>query len=160
MVALLASCYTSCLDLAAERGLRCVAFCCISTGVFGYPAPQAALTAVRAVASWLHRNARSGMRVVFDTFTAHDAALYRDCVLWSRPARNLFQCSCHMSSPLVAGLLRSLWEHFDDAAVASLFPADDEYNDMRGIRVCAAGQRERCRVWDVLTDGLQCTTER
>ena len=31
---LLASCYRSCLDLAAETGLHSVAFCCISTGEF------------------------------------------------------------------------------------------------------------------------------
>jgi O-acetyl-ADP-ribose deacetylase (regulator of RNase III) len=39
---LLASCYRSCLALAAERGLRSVAFCCISTGEFHYPNQEAA----------------------------------------------------------------------------------------------------------------------
>lgn len=34
--ALLASCYRSCLELAAENSLESVAFCCISTGGF-YP---------------------------------------------------------------------------------------------------------------------------
>ena len=34
---LLASCYTSCLNLAAENGLESLAFCCISTGVFMFP---------------------------------------------------------------------------------------------------------------------------
>ncbi|WP_320172918.1 macro domain-containing protein [Maridesulfovibrio sp.] len=35
---LLGSCYISCLELAAQvRGVRSVAFCCISTGVFGFP---------------------------------------------------------------------------------------------------------------------------
>lgn len=37
----LASCYTACLSLAAEAGVRSVALCGISTGVFGYPADQA-----------------------------------------------------------------------------------------------------------------------
>lgn len=34
---LLASCYRSCLDLAAGHGLRSIAFCCISTGEFHFP---------------------------------------------------------------------------------------------------------------------------
>ena len=34
---LLASCYRSCLALAAENGLESVAFCCISTGEFHFP---------------------------------------------------------------------------------------------------------------------------
>lgn len=47
----LASCYTSCLDLAAEQGLHSVAFCSISTGVFGFPIEEAAPVAVTAVRS-------------------------------------------------------------------------------------------------------------
>ena len=35
--ALLASCYRSCLDLADENGITSLAFCCISTGLFGFP---------------------------------------------------------------------------------------------------------------------------
>ena len=40
--ALLASCYRSCLELAAEKGLRTVDFPSISTGVYRYPLSQAA----------------------------------------------------------------------------------------------------------------------
>jgi O-acetyl-ADP-ribose deacetylase (regulator of RNase III) len=39
-------CYRSCLSLAAERGLRSVAFCCISTGEFHLPNQEAAAIAV------------------------------------------------------------------------------------------------------------------
>lgn len=46
---LLASCYKSCLALAEETGLRSVAFCCISTGVFGFPQRRAAEIAVQTV---------------------------------------------------------------------------------------------------------------
>ena len=35
---LLASCYTACMKLAAESGCQSIAFCCISTGVFHFPA--------------------------------------------------------------------------------------------------------------------------
>ena len=46
---LLASCYRSCMSLAREHGLRTLAFCCISTGVFRFPKPEAARIAVETV---------------------------------------------------------------------------------------------------------------
>lgn len=49
----LASCYRSCLQLAEENGIRSVDFPCISTGVFGYPAAQAATVSLRAIMDFL-----------------------------------------------------------------------------------------------------------
>jgi len=49
----LASCYRSCLKLAAEKGLKSVAFCCISTGVFRFPKGEAARIAVETVREFL-----------------------------------------------------------------------------------------------------------
>lgn len=74
---LLASCYTSCLDLARERGLGSVAFCCISTGEFGYPNREAAQVAVAAVRDW-KKQTNSGMRVIFDVFKPVDHDIYRE----------------------------------------------------------------------------------
>ena len=51
--ALLASCYRSCLELAAEHGIRTLDFCSISTGVYGYPLPQAATVALRTIMDYL-----------------------------------------------------------------------------------------------------------
>ena len=45
----LADCYTNTLGLCAENGLRSVAFCCISTGVFHFPNDRAAEIAVQTV---------------------------------------------------------------------------------------------------------------
>ena len=73
----LASCYTSCLDLAAEQGLHSVAFCSISTGVFGFPIEEAAPVAVTAVRSWLDEHPETEMTVVFDVFSEHDEQVYR-----------------------------------------------------------------------------------
>lgn len=73
----LASCYTSCLDAAAAEGLRSIAFCCISTGVFGFPQHEAAAIAVRTVREWL--DARdSGITVVFNVFGEQDERIYRE----------------------------------------------------------------------------------
>ena len=54
--ALLASCYRSCLELAAEKGLRTVDFPSISTGVYGYPLSQAASVALRAIIDFLRQH--------------------------------------------------------------------------------------------------------
>ena len=72
----LASCYRSCLAAAAAAGLRSVAFCCVSTGVFGYPAEDAARVAVAAVRAALDAGSPVE-RVVFDVFSARDESLYR-----------------------------------------------------------------------------------
>ena len=77
--AALASCYASCLDAADAAALPSVAFCCISTGVFGYPKADAAATAVAAVRSWFAAHPATSVRlVVFNVFGAEDEALYRE----------------------------------------------------------------------------------
>jgi len=75
-VDLLRSCYNSCLDLAAQNGLGSVAFCCISTGVFCFPADKAAETAVRTVKDWLDSHDSSIVRVIFNVFGDRDRAIY------------------------------------------------------------------------------------
>ncbi len=72
---LLASCYRSCLSLAAENGCRSVAFCCISTGVFRFPADRAAEIAVRTVREELQRSG-SLRRVIFNVFKDSDREIY------------------------------------------------------------------------------------
>ena len=52
-VFLLASCYESCLRLADRHGIKTIAFCCISTGVFHYPQEQAAKIAIKTVQEYL-----------------------------------------------------------------------------------------------------------
>ncbi len=75
--ALLASCYRSCLELAGQNGLRSVAFCCISTGVFRFPPDRAAGIAVQAVKEFL-REDTSIRRVIFNVFKDSDLAIYRE----------------------------------------------------------------------------------
>ena len=73
----LASCYRSCLDLAAENGISSVAFCCISTGVFGFPQERAAEIAVETVREYLNET-NSDTEVIFNVFTDRDRELYRE----------------------------------------------------------------------------------
>ena len=72
----LASCYRACLELAAEHGLRSVAFCCISTGEFRFPNREAAGIAVDTVTGFLRRNT-SIQRVIFNVFQELDERIYR-----------------------------------------------------------------------------------
>lgn len=72
---LLRSCYTSCLTLAAEKGLESVAFCCISTGEFHFPNDKAAEIAVDAVKEFLQKNT-SVRKVIFNVFKELDKTIY------------------------------------------------------------------------------------
>lgn len=77
---LLASCYHSCLTLAAKNGLKSVAFCCISTGEFHFPNEAAAEIAVREVRTFLAENT-SVERVVFNVFKDADLHIYERFLL-------------------------------------------------------------------------------
>jgi len=53
---LLASCYRRSLQVAAEHGIRRIAFPSISTGVYHYPVKEAAKIAVGTVAEFLEEH--------------------------------------------------------------------------------------------------------
>lgn len=72
---LLRRCYTSCLKLADEKDVGSIAFCSISTGVFGFPKAQAAEIAVDAVESHL-KESGSRLEVVFNVFDDEDLKIY------------------------------------------------------------------------------------
>ena len=74
---LLRRCYTSCLAEATRLGLSTLAFCCISTGVFGYPQRDAARVAFETVRDYLAHTDHD-LKVVFNVFLASDEAIYRD----------------------------------------------------------------------------------
>lgn len=75
----LAQCYRSCLDLAAENGCENIAFCCISTGVFMFPADKAAEIAAATVKKWLDEYHDSCMKkVIFNVFKDRDLQIYQE----------------------------------------------------------------------------------
>jgi O-acetyl-ADP-ribose deacetylase (regulator of RNase III) len=71
----LASCYRRCLEVAGELGVTSVAFPAISTGIFGYPADDAARIAVSTLRELVSRTAVS--RTVLVAFDDETAARYR-----------------------------------------------------------------------------------
>ena len=74
----LASCYKNCLETAAENQLESIAFCCISTGVFRFPAELAAQIAVETVEKWLLENPESTVKkVIFNVFGNKDLEIYK-----------------------------------------------------------------------------------
>lgn len=72
---LLAACYRNSLTLAAQHGVLSIAFPCISTGVYGYPAPAAADVALAAVRAWLDEGGQMA-ELVFCCYAARDLDHY------------------------------------------------------------------------------------
>lgn len=70
----LTNCYLSCLKKADEMRLESIAFCCISTGVFGYPKQDACALAVSTVKNYLATGSK--LKVIFNVFLDEDARLY------------------------------------------------------------------------------------
>lgn len=74
----LANCYISCLNTAKQVGIKSIAFCCVSTGVFGFPNNKAAEIAINTTKSWFTKNHDVNILVIFCTFTDKDYDLYKD----------------------------------------------------------------------------------
>ena len=74
---LLTSCYRSCLELAERNGVGSIAFCCISTGVFGFPQRRAAEIAVQTVKD-VREKTHGNIEVIFNVFKDEDYDIYRD----------------------------------------------------------------------------------
>ena len=74
---LLASCYRSCMELAEEKDINSIAFCCISTGEFHFPNREAAKIAVQTVRHYREQTG-SRMEVIFNVFKDIDYEIYRD----------------------------------------------------------------------------------
>ena len=72
----LADCYRNTLDVCMENGLKSVAFCCISTGVFHFPNKRAAEIAVETVQEWLSEHTGYMERVIFNVFKDEDKDIY------------------------------------------------------------------------------------
>ena len=72
----LADCYANTLNMCLVNGLKSVAFCCISTGVFMFPNQRAAEIAVSTVEAWLNAHPGQMERVIFNVFKNDDRLIY------------------------------------------------------------------------------------
>jgi O-acetyl-ADP-ribose deacetylase (regulator of RNase III) len=54
--------------------IKTLAFCCLSTGVYGYPKDLAAKLAVATVRQWLPGT--RGLKIIFNVFLDEDKAHY------------------------------------------------------------------------------------
>lgn len=71
---LLENCYQSCLELAMHNHIDSIAFCCISTGVFGFPKQEASEIAVKTVREFRKNHS---IKVIFNVFGDDDYEIYK-----------------------------------------------------------------------------------
>lgn len=71
----LASCYRSCLNLAENKGITSIAFCCISTGEYHFSNEEAAQIAINTVKSHINYT-HSEMKVMFNVYKDEDYWIY------------------------------------------------------------------------------------
>jgi O-acetyl-ADP-ribose deacetylase (regulator of RNase III) len=72
----LASCYRSSLQLAADRSAETVAFPCIAAGTYGYPSAEACRVAIATALEWVRQHPLP-RQVIFCCFAEEDAEVYR-----------------------------------------------------------------------------------
>lgn len=72
---LLQSCYSNSMNIAHEKSIKSIAFPAISTGVYGYPKPQAAEIAVNTVLKFL-KDHQLHQQVIFTCFSPEDLEIY------------------------------------------------------------------------------------
>lgn len=77
---LLASAYSTSLDLARDHGCRTVTAPAISTGVYGYPILRAAPVALRAVADWMAATPGSMDQVTFVLYSAPSLEVFEQAL--------------------------------------------------------------------------------
>lgn len=75
---LLRSCYQTCLNLVERYSIKSVGFCCVSTGIFGYPLKNATHVALDTVRKWLEKddNYKKVDRIIFVVFLDKEEAMY------------------------------------------------------------------------------------
>jgi O-acetyl-ADP-ribose deacetylase (regulator of RNase III) len=73
---LLASAYRRSLEIAAEHGVKSIAFPNISTGIYGFPKEEAAEIAITTVEKFLKEHPEIE-KVIFVTFDAENYGIYR-----------------------------------------------------------------------------------
>jgi O-acetyl-ADP-ribose deacetylase (regulator of RNase III) len=74
----LTSCYNTVLDLVKENGIKSVAFCGVSTGIYGYPVDKASNIACNCVRTWLENKENFDFieRIIFVSYNYREEDVY------------------------------------------------------------------------------------
>ncbi len=72
----LSNCYINSLKLAIQKGIRTIAFPCISTGEFRFPQDEACKIAISAVENFLKENKDKIDKIVFNVYKEEDYRIY------------------------------------------------------------------------------------
>lgn len=75
---LLAACYQNSLLIAKDKGIKTIAFPCISTGVFKFPKDEAAKIAVNTVKSFIDKYPKALEEIIFVTHEEPDFDIYNN----------------------------------------------------------------------------------
>lgn len=72
----LVNCYINSLELAISKGIRTIAFPCISTGEFRFPKTQACKLAILTVENFLKEHREDFDKIVFNVYGKEDYKIY------------------------------------------------------------------------------------
>lgn len=73
----LTSCYSTCFTLMRRFNLRSVGFCCVSTGIFGYPLKNASAIALQVAVAEVLKCPEAYDAIVFACFRREEGDVYR-----------------------------------------------------------------------------------
>ncbi len=76
MQTLLTNCYANCMNKLKSLNLHSIAFCCISTGEYGYPKEEASAIALTTIKSWMVQN-NYYTNVIFCAYDAENQSIYK-----------------------------------------------------------------------------------
>lgn len=77
----LKKCYYNALNLAKEKGLKTIAFPCISTGLYNFPHDEASKIAIKVVSDYLNDYKNSFKHIIFNVFKDEDLLVYQKNLL-------------------------------------------------------------------------------
>lgn len=91
-IRLLVSCYQSCLEKIEELGIRRIAFPCIATGAYRFPARSGAHIALKSMRCWLEKrgNADKVDLIIFNVYFESDLRIYAQLMKKYFPIYKLF----------------------------------------------------------------------
>ena len=75
----LKNCYIACLEAVKDYDdIQNIAFCSISTGVYGFPIERASAIAIETIEGYLQTHEHNLRKVVIDVFSKEDLHVYRE----------------------------------------------------------------------------------